>query len=73
MDNLDERVAAAVQAERDGVDVSVNIARIHAVAVAAVALYGEAKIDEPLTHCAVRTEEKLTKKFAPVVGRVVES
>ena len=39
-------------------------ARIHAIEVAAVVLYGEPKIAEPLSVAYLRMQEKLDKQFA---------
>ena len=62
--NLEKRIAAAVQAKQDKVDAPLRRADRHAILVAAVALYGEPKIEEPLGIAWSRVEEKLTKKFA---------
>jgi hypothetical protein len=64
VNDLEKRIAAAVQAKRDEVDAPVHFARIHAVRVAAVALYGEPKIDEPLRIAWSRVTEKVHKEFA---------
>jgi hypothetical protein len=62
--NLETRYAAAVQAKRDKVNAPLRHARWHAVEVAAVALYGEPKIEEPLRIAQSRMQEKLDKEFA---------
>ena len=64
VNDLEKRIAAAVQAKRDEIDALVHFARIHAVRVAAVALYGEPKIEEPLRIAQSRMIEKLHKEFA---------
>ena len=61
--NLEERIAAAVRAKRDKVDAPICNARMHAILVAAVALYGEPKIEEALCNAQLRMEENLDKKF----------
>ena len=45
---LEKRYAAAVQAKRDEADAPARWAHLHAIEVAAVALYGEPKMEEPL-------------------------
>jgi hypothetical protein len=69
--NLEKRIAAAVQArhdeiqaKRDEVNAPVRYARSHAIAVAVLALYGEPKIDEPLSIAQARIGEMLAKEFA---------
>ena len=62
--DLETRYAAAVQAKRDEVDARLSGANRHAIAVAAVVLYGMPKIDEPLRYAQSRMEEKLGKEFA---------
>jgi hypothetical protein len=62
--DLETRYAEAVQAKRDEVDAPLRRAYMHAILVAAVALYGEPKIEEPLGIAWSRVKEKLTKKFA---------
>ena len=65
VNDLEKRIAAAVQAKRDEVDAPViRYARMHSVRVAAVALYGEPKIEEPLRIAQSRMIEKLHKEFA---------
>jgi hypothetical protein len=64
VNDLEKRIAAAVQAERDKVDAPLRHACTHAVEVAAVALYGEPKIEEPLSIAQSRMQEKLDKEFA---------
>jgi hypothetical protein len=61
--SLETRYAAAVQAKQDKADAPLLRAYSHAVPVAAVALYGEPNIEEPLGIAWSRVEEKLTKKF----------
>jgi hypothetical protein len=68
--NLEERIAATAQAKRDEVDAPVSNARMHAIMVAAVALYGEPKIDEPLWDARLRMQENLTKEFAAEVDEL---
>jgi hypothetical protein len=63
VNDLEMRIAAAVQEKRDKVDAPVCQARMHAIQVAAVVLYGEPKIEEPLGIAWSRVEEMLTKKF----------
>jgi hypothetical protein len=65
VNDLEKRIAAAVQAKRDEVDAPVPVlyARMHAVDVAAVALYGEPKIEEPLRNARSRMVQKLHKEF----------
>jgi hypothetical protein len=64
--DLEMRIAAAVQEKSDKVNAPLRYAREHAEAVAAVALYGEPKIDEPLRNARLRMQEKLDKEFAEV-------
>jgi hypothetical protein len=64
VNDLEKRIAAAVQAKRDKVNAPLRQARMHAIQVAAVVLYGEPKIEEPLGIAWSRVEEKLAKKFA---------
>jgi hypothetical protein len=64
VNDLEKRIAAAVQAKRDKINAPVRFAREHAVGVAAVALYGEPKIEEPLRIAQSRMLEKLEKEFA---------
>ena len=61
--NLEKRIAAAVQAKRDKVNAPLRHACTHAMAAAAVALYGEPKIDEPLRIAQSRMVENLDKYF----------
>ena len=61
---LEKRYAAAVEAKRDEDNAPVRWARFHAVEVAAVALYGEPKIEEPLRVAHSRMKEKLDRIFA---------
>jgi hypothetical protein len=66
VNDLEKRIAAAVQAKRDKVNAPLRHARTHAVEVAAVALYGEPKIEEPLSIAQSRMVEKLDKEFTAV-------
>jgi hypothetical protein len=65
VNDLEKRIAAAVQAKRDEVDtpIPVRYARRHAAKVAAVALYGEPKIEEPLSMAQSRMIKKLHMEF----------
>jgi hypothetical protein len=63
VNDLEKRIAAAVQAKRDEVDAPVLYARMHSIRVAAVALYGEPKIEEPLRIAQSRMIERLHKEF----------
>jgi hypothetical protein len=63
VNDLEKRIAAAVQAKRDEVDAPVRYARMHSIRVAAVALYGEPKIEEPLRIAQSRMVQKLHKEF----------
>jgi|ERR1035437_8123023 hypothetical protein len=63
VNDLEKRIAAAVQAKRDKINAPVRFAREHSVGVAAVALYGEPKIEEPLRIAQSRMLEKLDKYF----------
>jgi hypothetical protein len=67
VNDLEMRIAAAVQAKRDKVNAPLRQARMHAIQVAAVVLYGEPKIEEPLRIAWSRVEEMLTKKFGAAV------
>ena len=60
---LEKRYAAAVEAKRDEENAPGRSAHWHAVEVAAVVLYGEPKIAEPLSDANSRMEEKLDKQF----------
>jgi hypothetical protein len=62
--DLEKRYAAAVQVKHDEVNAPVDYAHNHAIAVAAVALYGEPKIEEPLRIAKSRMQEKLDDEFA---------
>jgi hypothetical protein len=64
VNDLEKRIAAAVQAKRDEVDLPIYFALMHSTRVAAVALYGEPKIEEPLRIAQSRMIEKLHKEFA---------
>jgi hypothetical protein len=66
--NLEERIAAAEEAKRDKINAPLRYAREHAVAVAAVALYGEPKIEEPLWNAQLRMLENLDKYFAAALA-----
>ena len=61
---LEKRYAAAVQAKRKKTDAPPDFARVHSKNVAAVVLYGEPKMEEPLRVAQSRMEEKLHKEFA---------
>jgi hypothetical protein len=61
---LEKRYAAAVEAKRDEETAPARWARFHAMEVAAVVLYGEPKIAEPLSAAHSRMQEKLDKQFA---------
>ena len=61
---LEKRFAAAVKAKRDEENAPGLVARFHALEVAAVVLYGEPKIAEPLSVAHLRMQEKLDKQFA---------
>jgi hypothetical protein len=61
---LEKRYAAAVEAKRKEENALGRWACIHAVQVAAVVLYGEPKIAEPLSVAHLRMQEKLDKQFA---------
>ena len=61
---LEKRYAAAVHAKRDEDLAPARWARLHAINVAAVVLYGEPKMEEPLSVAQSRMEEKLHKEFA---------
>jgi len=61
---LEKRYAAAVKAKRDEENAPGRWAHWHAVEVAAVVLYGEPKIAEPLREANSRMREKLVKQFA---------
>ena len=61
---LEKRYTAAVQAKRDEEAAPACWARLHAIRVAAVALYGEPKMEEPLSVAHTRMQEKLDKQFA---------
>jgi hypothetical protein len=61
---LEKRYAAAVEVKRDQENALGRWARFHAVQVAAVVLYGEPKIAEPLSVARLRMQENLDKQFA---------
>ena len=61
---LEKRYAAAVQAKRDEADAPPGFAHLHAIQVAAVALYGEPKMEEPLRIAHFRMQQKLNEEFA---------
>ncbi len=70
VNDLEKRIAAAVQArhdeiqaKRDEVNAPVRYARRHAIEVAIVALYGEPKIDELLSIAQSRIAVMLAKEF----------
>jgi hypothetical protein len=60
---LEKRYAAAVEAKRDEETAPAQWAYYHAIRVAAVVLYGEPKIAEPLSVAHLRMQEKLAKQF----------
>ena len=64
LNDLEMRIAAAVQARRDKANAPLRHAFTHAMEVAAVALHGEPKIEEPLRIAQSRMQEKLEKEFA---------
>jgi hypothetical protein len=64
VNDLEMRIAAAVQEKRDEEDAPARWAHFHAIAVAAVVLYGEPKMEEPLRVAHSRMQEKLDKEFA---------
>ena len=61
---LEKRYAAAVEAKRDEETAPGRWAHFHAMGVAAVVLYGEPKIAEPLSAAYSRMQGKLDKQFA---------
>ena len=61
---LEKRYAAALKARRDEEAAPSRRAHSHAREVAAVVLYGEPKIDEPLSVAHLRMEEELDRQFA---------
>jgi hypothetical protein len=61
---LEKRYAAAVKAKRDEETAPARWALFHAREVAAVVLYGEPKIEEPLSVARSRMQQKLDKEFA---------
>ena len=58
---LEKRYIAAVQAKRDEALAPAQWAYLHAIEVAAVALYGEPKMEEPLSVAQSRMQESWTK------------
>lgn len=68
VNNLEKRIAAAVQARRDKANAPIRHARTHAMAVATVVLYGEPKIGEPLRIAQSRMVENLDKYFNAAVA-----
>ena len=70
---LEKRYAAAVKAKRDEETAPGRWARLHAVEVAAVVLYGEPKIAEPLSVAHLRMQEKLDKQFAAAADELLIS
>src|ERR1051325_3428624 len=62
--DLENRYAEAVSAKRDEPLTRTICAYLHAVEVAAVAVLGEPKIDEPLHHASSRMRSKVDKEFA---------
>jgi hypothetical protein len=71
VNDLEKRIAAAVQAKCDKVNAPLRHAFTHAMEVAAVALHGEPKIEEPLRIAQSRMQEKLEKEFAAVVEELL--
>ena len=63
VNDLEKRIAAAVQAKRDKVNAPLRHARTHAMEVATVVLYGEPNIEEPLRIAQSRMLENLDKYF----------
>ena len=63
VNDLEKRIAEAVQAKRDKVNAPLRHACRHAMEVAAVAFHGEPKIDEPLRIAQSRMLENLDKYF----------
>ncbi len=63
VNDLQKRIAAAVDDKLFEVYAPLNYANMHSRKVAAVALYGEPKIEEPLWNAARRAEQKLHDKF----------
>jgi len=61
---LEKRYAAAVHAKRDEDLAPAGWAHFHAIEVAAVALYGDPKMEEPLRIARFRMEKKLKEEFA---------
>jgi len=61
---LEKRYAAAVAAKRDEENAPARWAHFHAMGVAAVVLYGEPKMAEPLSEARSRMQEKLDEQFA---------
>ena len=70
---LEKRYAAAVQAKRNEADAPPGFARLHAIQVAAVALYGEPKMEEPLSDCALSHARKTEQGIRSGSGRVLDS
>ena len=64
---LEKRIAAAVQAKQDKANAPLRHALTHVIEVAAVALHGEPKIEEPLRIAQSRMQKKLEKEFGAVV------
>ena len=60
---LEKRYAPVVQAKRDKETAPARWAHFHALQVAAVALYGEPKMEEPLRVADSRMQEKLGEEL----------
>ena len=61
---VEKQYAAAVKAKRREETAPARWAYTHAIETAAVVLYGEPKMEEPLWVARSRTQEKLYKEFA---------
>jgi len=71
VNDLEKRIAKAVQAKRDKANAPLRHACTHAMAVAAVALHGQPKIDEPLRIAQSRMVENLEKEFVAVMEELL--
>jgi hypothetical protein len=60
---LEKRYAKAAQAKRDEKQAPASLAHIHAIEVAALVLFGEPKIAEPLDFAHERMQKELDKEF----------
>ena len=67
---LEKRYAAAVQAKRDEETAPARWAHFHAIEVAAVALYGEPKMEEPLRVAQLTYARKAGQGIRSGSGRV---